>query len=110
MNAGEEQTPDEELISLLTDDKHCPLCSARFGADAVCITHTVGRGIALDLTCGTCGSSSSATILTNNASLSADLTPGEAFRFSQSPPLSERDIVRMHELLLRHRGDLIDLI
>jgi hypothetical protein len=110
MNASDEQTPDDELIRLLSDDKRCPLCSVSFGADAMRVTLLAGGSIALELTCGTCGSSSNATLLLNNASLSADLTPGEVFRFSQRPPILERDRVHIRELLQRHRGDLIDLI
>ena len=97
---GEPADFDAEVIAQLAGDSRCPVCGTAYEQD----------GITLAMQCGRCGTGSLVTVSTRNASLSAELSPGEAFHFSQLAPLAEHDLLRVRELLNQHRGDLITLL
>ncbi len=101
---------DSEMVELLVGDLCCPSCGAAFATDGVSLVFTALRDVALSCQCGRCGAGSTMTISINSASLSAELTPGEAFRFSQLRPLHDGDLDKMRALLRSHRGDLRALI
>jgi hypothetical protein len=108
------ELPDDQqddILSMLADGQLCPQCGAALGPDAFSVARSETRAIRLALSCARCGCTSVVTVsIDSSASLSADLTPDEAFRFSRTTPLSERDCDRMHDLLRAHAGDLLDLL
>ena len=101
---------DAEIVEMLVGDLRCPSCGAAFAAEGVSLTFSPARAIELSCQCGRCGTGSLMTISMHDASLSAELTPGEAFHFSQLRPLHDGDTSNMRERLRRHRGDLRALI
>ncbi len=101
---------DSEMIELLVGDLRCPSCGSAFAVDGVSLTFTASRDVALSCQCARCGAGSTMTISINNASLSAELTPGEAFRFSQLRPLHDGDLASMRALLRSYRGDMLTLL
>jgi hypothetical protein len=60
--------------------------------------------------CFCCGASSDVSISTEHVSLSSEMSPGEAFYFSQLPPFNEDTALRLQHKLKTHTGDLLDLI
>lgn len=109
MTPGHEHADDDldsEMVELLVGDLRCPSCGAAFAVDGVSLTFTASRDVALSCQCRRCGAGSTMTISIKHVSLSAELTPGEAFRFSQLRPLHDGDLESMRELLRNHRGDL----
>jgi hypothetical protein len=106
---GDTADHDAEFVALLAGDRCCPLCGLALSADDLSLTRCAPDQVALRITCARCGGGSELTV-SIDASLSAELTPGEAFYFSQLRPLEQRDLTRVRELLRRHTSDLIGLL
>jgi ribosomal protein S27AE len=108
---GEPADFDADVIAMLAGDARCPACGTAYAPDGLRLMRSHAHdAIVLAMQCSRCGTGSMVTVSTENASLSAELTPGEAFHFSQLAPLTDRDLLHVHELLSRHRGDLIALL
>jgi hypothetical protein len=99
---------DAALAALIVEDSGCPACGMRPERPPQ-LTRTPEGHILLTLDCPHCGAAGTVTIRIN-ASLSAELTPGEAFYFSKLAALNETSVIRVRELLQRHTGDLIGLL
>jgi hypothetical protein len=106
---GDTADHDAEVVALLAGDRFCPLCGLALGVDALTLTRRTRNEVSLRISCARCGGGGELTV-SIDASLSAELTPGEAFYFSQLQPIEQRDLTRVQELLRRHSSDLIGLL
>ncbi len=100
---------DAEFVALLAGDRFCPLCGFALGADELTLTRRTPGQVTVRIACARCGGAGELTV-SIDASLSAELTPGEAFYFSQLHPIELRDLTRVQALLRQHSGDLIGLL
>lgn len=110
-NQDENRTSlDAELVEQLVGELRCPLCNSVYGQDEIFVLQRVRQNIVLKVVCFCCGASSDVSISIEHVSLSSEMSPGEAFYFSQLPPLNEDTALRLQHKLKTHTGDLLDLI
>jgi hypothetical protein len=107
---------DERLRALLAATG-CTVCGGTLEADRIRILAERDDLAFAELPCARCGSATLAMVTgASSAEPSVDvsgpgeLTAAEEARFAGRPPVDERDVSAIRELLRDHRGDLRSLL
>ncbi len=86
----------DQLAEQLAGDLLCPLCGTPYLEEGIHVLRHQGNRWTLSVQCYCCGSGS---LITAHVQVSPDLNPGELIVFAQMPPLSEDDVLDIHNAL-----------